>query len=85
MTVFVDTNVLLYAQDPRDPGKQASAARWLQWCWRAEAGRLSTHVLNELYANLRRVAPSLHAEQARGVVRRYRGWKCWTVDDASVD
>ena len=85
LTVFVDTNVLLYALDPRDPGKQASAARWLQWCWQAEAGRLSTQVLNELYANLRRVAPSLTAEQARSVVRRYRGWKPWTVDDTSVD
>ncbi len=85
LTVFVDTNVLLYAQDPRNPDKQASAEKWLQWCWQAQAGRLSTQVLNELYANLRRVAPSLKSEQARSVVKHYRGWKPWIVDDVTVD
>ena len=85
LTVFVDTNVLLYAQDPRNADKQASAEKWLQWCWQAQAGRLSTQVLNELYANLRRVAPKLPVEQARSVVKRYRGWKPWIVDDVTVD
>ena len=85
MIVFVDTNVLLYAQDPRDPQKQAAAVHWLSWCWRTQGGGLSTQVLNELYANLRRVAPSLPAADARAIVRRYRGWKCWVVDDATVD
>lgn len=85
LTVFVDTNVLLYAQDPRNPDKQAAAARWLQSCWHGQHGRLSTQVLNELYANLRRVAPGLLPEQARSVVRRYRGWQPWIVDDVTVD
>jgi len=84
-TVFVDTNVLLYAHDPRNPDKQAAAEKWLQLCWRAQVGRISTQVLNELYVNLRRVAPSLPVEQARALVKRYRGWKPWTVDDATVD
>lgn len=85
LTVFVDTNVLLYAQDPRSPDKQAAASQWLQCCWHGQHGRLSTQVLNELYANLRRVAPGLLPEQARSVVRRYRGWQPWTVDDVTVD
>ncbi len=85
MIVFVDTNVLLYAQDPRDPQKQNAAVQWLSWCWRSQSGGLSTQVLNELYANLRRIAPSLAVSEARAIVRRYRGWKCWTVDDATVD
>ena len=55
-TVFVDTNVLLYAQDPRDPRKRGAAERWLVWCWHAQRARISTQVLNELYANLRRAA-----------------------------
>lgn len=46
---------------------------------------MSTQVLNELYANLRRVAPGLLPEQARSVVRRYRGWQPWIVDDVTVD
>lgn len=85
LTVFVDTNVLLYAQDPRNVDKQARAENWLRCCWQNQVGRISTQVLNELYVNLRRVAPSLAPDQARDMVRRYRGWKPWVVDDATVD
>ncbi len=85
LIVFVDTNVLLYAQDPRDSIKQAAAAKWLSSCWHKQCGGVSTQVLNELYANLRRIAPTLGFDEARAIVRRYRGWKSWTVDDATVD
>ncbi len=84
-TVFVDTNVLLYALDPRDAAKQRSAQGWLQHCWRRDRGRVSTQVLHELYANLRRVAPSLPADEARRIVREYRAWTPWVVDDETVD
>ncbi|MBK6614331.1 PIN domain-containing protein [Ottowia sp.] len=84
-TVFVDTNVLLYAQDPRNPDKQALAAAWLAWCWRAQAGRISSQVLHEWYVNLRRVAPRLPVAQARALVRRYRSWHPLMVDGATVD
>ena len=84
-TVFVDTNVLLYAQDPRHPVKQARAADWLQWCWRAQAGRISSQVLHELYVNLRRVAPSLPVAEARALVQRYRRWRPLQVDESTVD
>jgi predicted nucleic acid-binding protein len=84
-TVFVDTNVLLYAVDPRVPGKQAAAQAWLRQCWQRDCGRISTQVLHELYANLRRVAPSLSAEGARQLVREYRAWTPWVVDEDTVD
>ena len=84
-TVFVDTNVLLYAQDPRDPPKQSAAAAWLTWCWQARAGRLSTQVLHELYANLRRVAPGLPVKEARALVSSYRRWQPLAADEATVD
>lgn len=84
-TVFVDTNVLLYAVDPRVPGKQQRAQAWLQRCWRDGCGRLSTQVLNELYANLRRIAPGLSLADARSRVRDYRTWRPWVVDDDTVD
>ena len=84
-TVFVDTNVLLYAVDARDPGKQRAAQSWLLRCWQADCGRVSSQVLNELYANVRRVAPSLSAANARSVVREYRAWTPWIVDDDTVD
>lgn len=84
-TVFVDTNVLLYAQDPRVPAKKRAAEAWLERCWREATGRISSQVLHELYANLRRVAPSLPVDESRVLVRRYRAWAPWLVDDATVD
>jgi len=83
--VFVDTNVLLYAQDPRVPAKRDACVRWLERCWRKQCGRISTQVLNELYVNLRRVAPTFDVQAARNLVRRYRSWAPWLVDDATVD
>lgn len=84
-TVFVDTNVLLYAQDPRVPSKQTAAIAWLARCWREGRGRISTQVLNELYANLQRVAPALGVAAARELVKRYRTWSPWVVEDSTVD
>ncbi len=84
-TVFVDTNVLLYAQDPRVPDKQVRASAWIAHCWREGCGRLSTQVLNELFVNLRRTAPQLDLIEGRALVRRYRAWRPLTVDDSTVD
>ena len=84
-TVFVDTNVLLYALDPRDPVKRGAAGTWLARCWGDRSGRVSTQILNELYVNLRRVAPAYDADAARQQVRRYRAWSPWPVDDSTVD
>ena len=84
-TVFVDTNVLLYSIDARDPAKRDAAGGWIAHCWREQRGRISTQVLNELYANLRRVAPSYERKAARELVGRYRAWSPWIVDDGTVD
>ncbi len=83
--VFVDTNVLLYAQDPREPDKSRQAQRWLSWCWGEGCARSSTQVLHELYVNLRRVAPQMDADAAKRLVRRYRAWRPWLVDEVTVD
>lgn len=84
-SVFVDTNVLLYAQDPRDETKRDVCSRWLARCWLEKRGRISSQVLNEFYVNVRRVAPKLDARSARELVRRYRAWAPWLVDDTTVD
>ena len=52
MPVFVDTNVLIYALDPRNAAKQHAAQSWLARCWQERSGRVSTQVLNEFYVNL---------------------------------
>ena len=83
--VFVDTPVFLYAADERDGRKQALAREWVRWCWSQRSGRISTQVLHEMYANLRRAAPALSVEEARRRVREYRAWTPWIVDDDTVD
>lgn len=83
--VFVDTNVLLYAQDARVPAKRDAAQQWLDRCWLRRCGRLSVQVLNEFYANVRRVAPQFSVEHARAVTLTYRSWQPCVVDDALVD
>lgn len=82
--VFVDTNVLLYAQDPRAPEKKLAAQAWLSLCWRDSCGRVSTQVLNELYVNLRRVAPKLDTEEGRTLVRHYWAWQPWSIDEETI-
>ncbi len=85
-TVFVDTNVLLYAFDDRDAGKRDQARSWLSWCWQSSVGRVSTQVLHEFYANaLRKFSRSLPTHKARAEVLRLRAWKPWIVDEDTVD
>lgn len=49
-TVFVDTNVLIYALDPGDSKKQAAARAWRAQLWATRRGRLSMQVVNEFYS-----------------------------------
>jgi predicted nucleic acid-binding protein len=72
--VFVDTNVLLYTLDARNPLKQAVAMRWRDALWQSQRGRLSWQVLNEFYANATRKigAP---ATTIRRLVEAYTSWR----------
>jgi len=85
-TVFVDTNVLLYAFDDQTPAKRDQARRWLEVCWQRRCGRVSTQVLNEFYANARRkFATAISAGDARAEVRRYQVWHPWQIDHPTVE
>jgi len=50
-SIFVDTNVLLYALDASESRKQAIAAAWLERLWKEGTGRTSVQVLSEYYVN----------------------------------
>ncbi|MFM2059551.1 MAG: hypothetical protein RLY71_3936 [Pseudomonadota bacterium] len=85
-TVFVDTNVLLYADDAADAVKHRRALDWLQALWLSRAGRLSTQVLNEYYFNAtRKLKPPVKQGDARAEVRRYQHWRPWAVDHQTVE
>ena len=86
LTVFVDTNVLLYADDGGQADQHVRARAWLSALWQRRSGRVSTQVLNEYYANatskLKRWIPQ---GDARAEVRRYQHWKPWQLDQQTVE
>ena len=47
---FVDTNILVYAEDPADPAKRETAKELLRRLTREKSGRLSLQVLQEYFA-----------------------------------
>ena len=85
--VFVDTNVLISAEDGAEADKQHSALDWIERLWRARSGRLSTQVLNEFYVNVtRKLKPPMPQGDARATVRRFAaGWNPWQIDQATVE
>jgi predicted nucleic acid-binding protein len=84
--VFVDTNVLVYADDTSDPMKNELACEWLEALWSRRAGRVSTQVLNEYYVTVSRtLARGLKQGDARAKVRRFQLWHPWQIDHATVE
>lgn len=82
-TVFVDTSILLYADDRRDPPKREQARAWLLHLWQGRHGRLSTQVLNEFYVHARKLG--LPQGDARAKVRRFQQWQPWQIDHQTVE
>lgn len=79
--VFVDTNVLLYARDAGEPGKQPRAAEWLEYLWREQLGRTSVQVLSEYYVNVtRKLDPGLPREEAWDDVQALLSWRPQPID-----
>lgn len=75
-SVFVDTNVLVYARDSTDPDKQARAAEWMRHLWRGRSGRLSFQVLNEYYVTVTsKLVPGLDPVEARADCRALMAWR----------
>ncbi len=81
-TVFVDTNVFLYAIDGDDPDKQQRSREWLERLWHTGQGRTSMQVLSEYNVNVRRKAvPALTPEEAWQRVERLLQWNPHPVDE----
>lgn len=77
--VFVDTNVLIYAQDSADLKKQQHAQSWRRELWKSGAGRISFQVLQEFYVNVAQKWPNARG-QAREEVRDLLAWRPVRVD-----
>ncbi|MCY4163815.1 MAG: PIN domain-containing protein [bacterium] len=75
MSVFVDTNVLVYARDLSEPVKQQSAQEWMSVLWASQKGRISVQVLNEYYVTVtRKLNPGLSAQDARADIEDFHAW-----------
>ena len=92
-SVFVDTNVLVYARDRTDEDKQRRALEWMTALWDEARGRTSVQVLQEYYVTLtRKLDPPRSAEEAREDVVALGVWdpvlpdlaileRGWNVED----
>jgi predicted nucleic acid-binding protein len=78
-TVFVDTNVFLYALDPADLKKQRAARAWRDQLWKNRLGRISFQVLQEFYVKATQKWPESR-EEARAEVKDLLAWRPVTVD-----
>jgi predicted nucleic acid-binding protein len=91
---FLDTNLLIYRRDPRDPEKQRIAYAWIVSLSKQRKGRLSWQVLQEFYDVARRKLGNfgLTADLARLDVRLLAQWlppapdvplyeSAWSVQD----
>lgn len=77
---FVDTNVFVYARDPRDPAKQQRAGQWRDHLWVNRLGRTSTQVLSETYITLRRLGGAA-PDDIWNSVARLLAWRPQAVDE----
>jgi predicted nucleic acid-binding protein len=85
-TVFVDTNVLVYARDSSEPEKQKTAASWMRELWRSRNGRISFQVLQEYYVNVtRKLRPGMPAAAAQEDIRALMHWGPVPTDSAIVE
>lgn len=84
--VFVDTAVLLAAEDGCDAPLHNQVRAALDLLWRERAGRVSSLVLAEFYETATcRAAPPMPLGDARAAIRRYNAWTPWQVDGATLE
>lgn len=85
-SIFVDTNILVYALDAGAGVKQEQAANWLELAWRSGRGRISTQVLQEFYVTVtQKLRPGLDREAARAEVRALSAWRPVQVDESVLE
>lgn len=74
-TVFVDSNVLLYAYDAGAGRKHAAAQGELEALWGTGGGALSVQVLQEFYYNATtKLKRPFAPEEARKILALYLDW-----------
>jgi predicted nucleic acid-binding protein len=84
-TIFVDTNIFVYARQPEETLKQPVAQEWLERIWLERRGRTSIQVLNECYSTLtRKVQPPQSPSEVWLYVATLMAWQPCPVDASLV-
>lgn len=80
--VFLDTNILIYRQDPLDPPKRTRAREWVAALAHTRRGRLSWQVLTEYnsVATRKLVASGYSTHNLRLDIRDYSAWLPLSTD-----
>ena len=82
---FVDTNILVYAEQPEAGAKHEAACAVLRDLWAARDGALSAQVLQEFYVTVtRKIAKAYSPETALRVLGNYLAWIVVPLDGALV-
>ena len=75
-SIFVDTNILIYAHDLDAGLKHKIAASIINNLWEEETGIISTQVIQEFYVNVTKKIPHpLSPAKARGLITNYFTWQ----------
>lgn len=83
--VFVDTNVLIYARDPRVPEKRATAIEWLSRLGDLAIACVNLQVLNEMTRWMLARNPPSALELIREEIEVLRSWGDKPVDGAELE
>lgn len=83
--VFVDTNVLIYARDRRNPVKHGRAREWLSRLGETGLGLLNLQVLNEFTRWVLANEGRRPLEDVRGEIELLRTWGDKPLDEEEVD
>lgn len=72
---FVDTNILIYAEDRDAKGKHEVARTLIMDLWESREGVVSVQVLQEVYVNVtKKLKKPLTVAKAKAIVEEYLTW-----------
>ena len=80
-SVFLDTNIIVYAYDTSAGGKHSLAAELIEDLWNTGRGIISTQVLQEFFVTTtKKIGKPLDVPTARDIVKDFLKWKTVVVD-----
>jgi len=84
-SVFVDTNILVYAYDSSAGDKHEIAKKEIAALWDSGQGHISTQVLQELYVTLTKKVPKpISPDLAKPIIQDFLKWKVVINDGISI-